>query len=61
LAYTQTDDELREHLRDSVEFLAASSAAYDAGAEGEAKRIATTIRVLVHDTNSSKSLLEAVS
>ena len=57
MAYTQTSEDLRQHLQDSVQFLAASSAAYDDGAEGEAKRIATTIRVLVHDTRASTSLL----
>lgn len=53
----QTKAELLEHLRDSVGFLDASSASFDAGFFGEAKRLATTIRVLVHDTDKSKSLL----
>lgn len=35
----------------------ASADAYDAGFDGEAKRIAVSIRVLVHDTGRSKSLL----
>ena len=45
---------MREHLG----FLQASSASFDAGFIGEAKRLALTIRVLLHDTNNSKSLLE---
>lgn len=53
----QTKAELLAHLRDSVGFLEASSTAFDAGFFGEAKRLATTIRVLVHDTDKSKSLL----
>lgn len=53
----QTKAELLEHLRDSLGFLEASSASFDAGFTGEAKRLATTIRVLVHDTDKSKSLL----
>lgn len=53
----QTKAELMVHLRDSLGFLEASSASFDAGFVGEAKRLATTIRVLVHDTNNSKSLL----
>jgi hypothetical protein len=38
-------------------FLQASADAYDGGFYGEAKRIAVSIRVLVHDTKHSKSLL----
>lgn len=53
----QTKAELLQHLRDSLGFLEASSASFDAGFFGEAKRLATTIRVLVHDTDKSKSLL----
>lgn len=53
----QTKQELMSHLRDSIGFLDASSAAFDGGFVGEAKRLATTIRVLVHDTDKSKSLL----
>ena len=53
----QSNEELKRHLRDSVGFLEASCASFDAGFLGEAKRLATTIRVLLHDTQSSKSLL----
>lgn len=53
----QTKAELLEHLRDSLGFLEASSVSFDAGFTGEAKRLATTVRVLVHDTDKSKSLL----
>lgn len=53
----QTSDELKAHLRDSVGFLNASCASFDSGFLGEAKRLATTIRVLLHDTQNSKSLL----
>lgn len=45
------------HLREHLGFLQASSASFDGGFHGEAKRLALTIRVLLHDTNSSKSLL----
>jgi hypothetical protein len=37
--------------------VARSAAAFDTGATEEAKRIATAVRVLVHDTRSSTSLL----
>lgn len=53
----QSRTELLEHLRDSLGFLEASSTAFDTGFYGEAKRLATTIRVLIHDTEKSKSLL----
>lgn len=53
----QTQEELKRHLSDNVRFLRASAASFDEGFFGEAKRLATTIRVLVHDTRSSHSLL----
>jgi hypothetical protein len=57
MSHTVTSDELKAHLREQVAFLRASAEAFDRGFEGEAKRLATTIRVLVHDTGQSKSLL----
>jgi len=53
----QSKDELLAHLGDHLMFLKSSSAAFDAGHIGEAKRLAVTMRVLFHDTNNSKSLL----
>jgi hypothetical protein len=53
----QTKSELEAHLSEQIHFLEASSLSFDAGYEGEAKRLATTLRVLLHDTKSSKSLL----
>lgn len=50
--------ELRTHLVEQISFLDASSAAFDAGNSGEAKRLALTIRVLLHETKHSKSLLK---
>jgi len=44
-------------LREQITFLRSSAAAYDQGFEGEAKRLATVIRVLLHDIKTSKSLL----
>jgi hypothetical protein len=48
---------LESHLREQHQFLVRSSAAFDQGFEAEAKRLATVIRVLLHDTSSSTSLL----
>jgi hypothetical protein len=49
--------DLLQHLEDQIRFLEASADAYDNGFESEAKRLATAIRILVHDTRSSHSLL----
>lgn len=53
----QTKKELRSHLEENLGFLSASAASFDAGHLGEAKRLAVSIRVLLHDTKNSKSLL----
>ena len=54
---TQSADELRKHLDDHLGFLRTSAELYDKGSLAEAKRLAVSIRVLVHDTKNSKSLL----
>lgn len=46
-----------EQLRRQLRFLERSSAAYDGGFQEEAIRIATCIRVLIHHTSRSTSLL----
>lgn len=46
-----------EHLRQQLGFLDRSCAAFDAGYEDEATRIAVTLRVLFHQTKKSTSLL----
>lgn len=48
----------RDHLRRQIDFLQRSADAFDAGYIHEAVRIATTIRVLIHNTASSVSLLK---
>jgi hypothetical protein len=55
--YVLSRDDLLEHLREQVSFLDASAVSYDAGLEGEAKRLATVMRVLLHDTAKSASVL----
>ncbi len=55
--YRQSEEELQQHLVDTLQALELSTRAFDEGYEGEAKRLAAAIRVLVHDTGSSKSLL----
>lgn len=50
-------DELAQELRDQLHFIVNSAQSFDQGFAGEAKRLALTIRVLVHDTEASRSLL----
>jgi hypothetical protein len=57
VGYKPSHAELEQHLAEQVSFLRVSARAFDAGFEAEAKRLATSIRVLVHDTRSSKSLI----
>lgn len=57
----QTVDELKNHLNEQIEFLMLSTDLYDKGHEIEAKRMAVTIRTLVHDTRNSNSLLRQLN
>ncbi|MBA2670092.1 MAG: SEC-C domain-containing protein [Gemmatimonadetes bacterium] len=53
----QSRSDLEAHLEEQLGFLDRSAEAFDAGFHSEAKRMATAIRVLVHDTGRSRSLL----
>lgn len=55
--YRQSEEELQEHLRDTLQAVELSACAFDDGHDGEAKRLAAAIRVLVYDTRNSRSLL----
>ncbi|WP_077369198.1 hypothetical protein [Anaerosalibacter sp. Marseille-P3206] len=55
--YKKSTDDFMKHLKSQVKFIELSSKSYDEGFEDEAQRLATTIRVLFHDTNKSTSLL----
>jgi hypothetical protein len=52
-----TSTELQAHLAEQITFLKNSAASFDSGCDGEAKRLAVTLRVLLHDTDHSHSLL----
>jgi hypothetical protein len=54
----QIQQELIEHLKEQIGFLLSSSQSFDAGYASEGKRIAVVLRVLLHDTNKSQSLLK---
>ncbi|MFE2961817.1 hypothetical protein [Nocardia tengchongensis] len=51
------DRDLENDLSEQLRFLVSSATAFDGGELPESKRIAVAIRVLVHDTNNSHSLL----
>jgi hypothetical protein len=54
----QTNADLICHLKNQYEFLKTSARSFDAGFTNEAQRLALTIRILVHNTNNSHSLLK---
>lgn len=56
--YTLSRNELIEQLNKQIDFLERSCESYDKKYEDEACRIAVTIRVLVHDTKNSTSVLQ---
>ena len=50
--------DLLELLAENQDFLERSAAGFDEGYEAEAKRLAVVLRVLLHDTRTSHSLLQ---
>jgi hypothetical protein len=53
----QTQEDFKRHLAEQVHFLIKSADAYDNGDFLEAKRLTVHLRILLHDTNRSISLL----
>lgn len=58
---TRPPRNLRQDLEEQLTFLEVSCAGFDNGLEIEAKRLAVTLRALVHDTGESRSLLERMA
>jgi len=54
---SQSLDELQKHLREQISFMLRSANLYDEGYREEAKRLALHLRILLHDTSKSHSLL----
>lgn len=54
-------EDLETHIEEQLRFLELSATSFDNGFEAEAKRLAVTIRILVHDTNNSHSLLRQLN
>lgn len=57
---SQSSSEIKQHLTESIEFLIKSCLFFDQGDVSESKRISLEIRKLVHDTDSSKSILNSL-
>ena len=55
--YKLNHSEFLEHWQDQFDFIEDSIELFDKGNEKEAKRIATHLRVLFHQTDKSQSLL----
>ena len=53
----QSHSEIIEHLNEQMNFLKSSCQAFDFGNIAEGKRIALALRILLHDTKNSTSLL----
>lgn len=58
MAFQRNQDELIHELREQVEFLRRSAISFDEGYEGEARRLASVMRLMLHDTERSTSLLK---
>lgn len=54
----QTQAELEAHLKEQLHFLEVSAESFDKGDTSEAKRMAVSLRSLLHDTSQSQSLLK---
>lgn len=57
MANSQSMDELMEHLTEQINLLALSAKSFDEGYPSSAKMMAVNIRILLHDTSRSDSLL----
>lgn len=57
----RTASDLINSLKEQHGFLKKSCELYDDGSENEAKRIALCLRILLHDTKKSQSILEQLS
>jgi len=57
----QTKEELKDQLDQQLQFLKNSFTLYDNGSFVEAKRIASTVRLLIHQTEKSSSLISLIT
>lgn len=59
--YSLNKQELIEHWNDQLNFIRISSKNYDEGNEQEARRIATSLRIMIHQTKYSHSLYKQLN
>lgn len=59
--YKLNQQELLEHWYDQLSFIQSSAQQFDIGKENEARRIATSLRIMFHETSSSHSLIKQTS
>lgn len=52
--------ELLEHWNDQLKFIQSSISEFDSGNEKESRRIATSLRILFHETPNSHSLISQI-
>ena len=57
----RSESDIRELYEDQLQFLKASAAQYDAGQLTSYRRMATALRVLLHETGTSRSLISQMS
>lgn len=57
MKYRHSRDELIDHWNEHLDFIRNSAEQFDNGKTSEAKRLATSLRVLFHETSQSHSLL----
>ena len=57
----QTQAELETHLQERLHFLESSAGRFDAGDCAEAKELALSLRILLHDKGQSHSLLGSLN
>ena len=61
MKYDLTHDELQKHLEEQIYFMSTSIKLFDEGHHQEAKRIALALRILLHDSKNSKSLMKLLA
>lgn len=61
MKHTFSNNELKDKLKQQMRFLKTSCELFDKGNTEEAIRLSTSIRILVHDTKNSKSLLNQIN
>ncbi len=59
--HKRSEREFKMHLQEQIKFLETSCIEFDKGNHSEAKRIALYIRIIVHDTSKSNSLMKLLN